>query len=70
MQLKFLVAVASVLLVITGWFFRWEIAVIPNGQGTGIAYMLNRWTGSVYAVIGKRRIKVEDEFWVGDKKTE
>jgi hypothetical protein len=41
---------AIVVLLSLGWFFRYDFQVVATGgQGSAaVAYMLNRWTGTVY----------------------
>lgn len=48
-RIAFALIVAAVSI---GWFFRYDLqVVIPGGQGAvGAAYMLNRWTGTVYFI--------------------
>lgn len=53
---KFILPVAATILV--AWFFRWDITPVARGDGLGVAYMVNRWTGSVYMLHGVNRIEV------------
>lgn len=44
--------VLAVLLAIfaCAWYFRHDFYVVQNGDRAGFAYMLNRWTGTIYVV--------------------
>ena len=53
-----LAGLAAIVLIALAWAFRWEITPITNGEGMGSAYMLNRWTGSMYYVRIDERVEV------------
>lgn len=42
------------------WFFRWDLEQIPNGDGAGAIFMLNRITGETFIVHGGTRFPVKD----------
>lgn len=46
------VVIAVVALVTLAWAFRWDVTPLNGGDSRGGAYMLNRWTGTVYFVFG------------------
>ena len=47
-----LAGLVLIILSLAGWFFRYDLVVVPaGGQGiVGPAYLLNRWTGTVYII--------------------
>jgi hypothetical protein len=54
------IAFAVALVMLCGWFFRWEAIPVSGGEGSGHLYMHNRLTGSIYFVGGDSRIPVKD----------
>lgn len=56
-----LAGLAAILLAALAWAFRWEVTPINNGGGNGFAYMVNRWTGTLYLVAGNSRFEVTTE---------
>ena len=54
-----MLAIVVVVLLAGAWAFRWEVTPINHGDGLGGAYMVNRWTGSVYFVRGWERSEVK-----------
>jgi len=44
--------IALVALVALAWAFRWDVTPLHGGDSSGGAYMVNRWTGTVYFVRG------------------
>lgn len=46
--MKYALPLVVVAVVAFGWATRWDITPIPNGDGPGRAYLLNRWTGTLY----------------------
>ena len=53
-----LAGLAAIVLIALAWACRWEVTPITNGEGMGSAYMLNRWTGSMYYVKIDERVVV------------
>lgn len=47
--------------IFVAWLFRWDVVAVPRGDAFGMAYMVNRWTGSVYVLHGVRRVEVTIE---------
>lgn len=52
-------AIVVVVLLAGGWFFRWEVTPITGVEGFARAYMLNRWTGTIYLLWGDERLDVK-----------
>lgn len=52
--------VIALILMATGWLFRWETIPISNGDSTGGLYILNRWTGALYVVYQDQRLVVKE----------
>lgn len=44
--------------ILVAWFFRWDVVAVPRGDAIGVAYMINKWTGSVYMLHGSNIIEV------------
>lgn len=47
-QKRILIVAVMAALVALGWFFRYDFQVVASGDRFGLAYMLNRWTGTVH----------------------
>lgn len=56
---KLWLAVLVAVLLAAAWFFRWEVTSVAGGEGGGRAYMLNRWTGTVYFMNNYQRAEVD-----------
>lgn len=56
---KAILAIIVAVLLAGAWFFRWEVTSVAGGEGGGRAYMLNRWTGTLYFMSGYQRAEVE-----------
>lgn len=48
MNTKHLICIACAVAALLGWMFRWEITPINSNSGLGHAYLMNRWTGTIY----------------------
>ena len=55
---KLLAGLAATVVIAVAWAWRWEVTSITDGAGMGSAYMLNRWTGSMYYVKIDERVVV------------
>lgn len=54
----------AVALVALAWMFRWEVTPTAAGSTNySTAYLLDRWTGTLYHVAsnGKYKVKLEDD---------
>lgn len=52
-------AIVVAVLLAGGWFFRWEVTPISGVEGAARAYMLNRWTGTIYILWNEERLDVK-----------
>lgn len=61
MNIKEKIALTLVITVLLAgaWFFRWEPIPISNHEGPARAYMLNRWTGTIYILWNDERAEVK-----------
>lgn len=48
MNIKQSFAAILAALIALAWAVRWDVTPVQNGGAIGGAYMLNRWTGTVY----------------------
>lgn len=56
---RLIFSLAALAVVLVAWLFRWDIATVSNGmERWGGAYMLDRWTGSVYVLHGANKVEV------------
>lgn len=46
---------------LAAWFFRWDVTPVPRADAFGVAYMVNRLTGTVYMLHGNRKVEVNIE---------
>lgn len=60
-MMKYMVPLAVAVAIAFGWATRWDITPIPNGDGPGRAYLLNRWTGAIYILNGADQYEVSKE---------
>ena len=53
------VALYVVLTIALGaWFFRWDVTPVPRADAFGVAYMVNRLTGTAYMLRGNSKVEV------------
>lgn len=48
-----------VLLLVLGWLFRYQTAPF-NSSGNHGVYVINRWTGQTFLLVGVRRIEIAE----------
>jgi hypothetical protein len=61
--MKLAAVTVAVVLVALAWAFRWEVTPAEGGASTqSRAYLLDRWTGTLYFVAGsgKYTVKLDD----------
>lgn len=59
--MRFLIAALVVACGALAWAFRWDVTPVSNGDRAGSAVMVNRWTGAVYIVWGRKLVEVLPE---------
>lgn len=62
-QVRLAAIAVAVVLVALAWAFRWEVTPAEGGASTqSRAYLLDRWTGTLYFVAGpgKYTVKLDD----------
>ena len=52
-------AIVVTVLLAGGWFFRWEVIPTTGAEGPVRAYMLNRWTGTIYILWNEELMDVK-----------
>lgn len=50
-------AVVAACALVAAWMLRWQLVVAPNPDAA-TAYLLDRWTGSVYLLSNMKRFEV------------
>lgn len=61
LTIKLLAFIVIGCLLAGAWFFRWQITPVQHGDGLGVAYMLNRWTGEHYVLRFEQKMEVKLE---------
>ena len=53
-----LILVFALTLAVSSWMLRWDVSPI-SGDGAKAAYLLDRWTGTVYFLFSEERLEVK-----------
>lgn len=53
--------IAAAVLVLVVWLGRWDMQVVGAGDRAGMAYQMDRWTGSTYLVYNGGRIHLSEK---------